>query len=473
MVYQFLEDGAGRVLSEDRRGDLHSFVNHHFPASDIPRQARALYLRNLTRVIPDVGYQPAPLRPSWAAPVPLDMSDSSLRSVSPVHLEYLRNMGVRASASVSIVRDGALWGLIACHHETPRVVPYGIRGACRALAGALARQIKAKEESESYRQRIRLRSIADDVVALLSHEGSLDQALSDHLTELRNMLGGDGAAVLRADELAMDGVCPRETDLRALATWVLARTGGTIFSTDHLSDLYPPAKDFQNRGSGVLALTLSADEPWLLLWFGVEQIENVRWAGNPHKSDSLDSQEPLTPRASFDAWQETIRGRASRWTQPEIEAATRLRSALLEMRQNRRVRELNRQLVEILRDKDTLLQQKEFLIGEIKHRVQNSLQLVSSFLALQARASGNSELQSALGEARRRLSAVALVHRRLYRGDQVQTIDVGRYIEELCADTLSSMGQELGAIRVHRSRTTDRIHRSGSDPGARVHRIDN
>jgi len=145
MIYRLLDDGAGRVVAESRREDLHSFLNQHFPASDIPRQARALYIRNLIRVIPDVSYQPARLRPDWIEPAPLDMADSSLRSVSPVHLQYLVNMDVKASASVSIVKDGVLWGLIACHHLSPRSLSYEIRAACRSMAGSLSRQIKSKK----------------------------------------------------------------------------------------------------------------------------------------------------------------------------------------------------------------------------------------------------------------------------------------------------------------------------------------
>ncbi len=443
MVYHFLDDDVGTVLAEDRRADMHSFLNHHFPASDIPRQARALYLRNLIRLIPDIKYEPAALRPNWTAPVALDMSDSSLRSVSPVHLQYLSNMNVRASASVSILKDSRLWGLIACHNETPRSLTYGVRAACRSLAGNLGRQIRAKEEAEGYRQRIRLRSFEDDMVALLSREGSLDEALSRHLSELSRMMSSDGVAVLRGRELIVNGVCPSEREIHDLTQWLLTKPIQPIFSTDHLSDLYPPASDFTHTGSGLLAVALSIDEPWFLLWFRVEQIETVNWAGNPHKADSLEKPgASLTPRLSFNLWQETVRGRARLWALPEIDAALRLRVALLEVQQNRRMGELNRQLTKIVQDKDVLLQQNEFLIGEVNHRVQNSLQLVSSYLALQARASSNPELLAALEEARRRISAVALVHRRLYRGDQLALVDAARYIEELCADTFAFMGHD-------------------------------
>jgi two-component system, chemotaxis family, sensor kinase Cph1 len=443
MVYRFLDDDVGIVLAEDRRPDMRSFLNHHFPASDIPRQARALYLRNLIRLIPDSGYEPAVLRPNWTAPMPLDMSDSSLRSVSPVHLQYLANMGVRASASVSIVKDGRLWGLIACHNEIPRSLTYSVRAACRSLAGSLSGQIKAKEGAEGYRQRIRLRSFEDDMVALLSREGSLDEALSRHLSELGRMMSSDGVAVLRGRELVTNGVCPSEQEIHDLTQWLRTRTIQPIFSTDHLSDLYSPAFDFTKTGSGLLAVALSADEPWFLLWFRAEQIETVNWAGNPHKPGSLDEpRASLTPRTSFDLWQESVHGRARRWALPEIDAALRLRVALLEVQQNRRMRELNRQLTKIVQDKDLLLQQNEFLIGEVNHRVQNSLQLVSGYLALQARTSTNPELLAALEEARRRISAVSLVHRRLYRSDQLVLVDAARYIEELCADTFAFMGQD-------------------------------
>ena len=442
MVYRFLDDAAGTVLAEDRADGQRSFLHHHFPASDVPLQARALYVRNVLRAIPDAAYQPVPLRPAWTAPAPLDMGDCSLRSVHKLHLVYLRNMGVRASASFSIVRDGVLWGLVACHSETPLSLTYDVRAACRSLVGSLGRQIKAKDEAEGNRQRLRLRSFEDDIAALLSRNGSLDLALSNHLDEIGRMMGGDGVAVLRGRELVVGGACPGEADIRELAAWLAARSLEPVFSTDRLGTLYPGALAFQRCGSGVLSVTLSADEPWLLLWFRAEQVETVNWAGNPHKDFSAGRREPLTPRASFDAWAETVSGRARAWSAPEVEAATRLRATVLEVQQNRRVRELNRQLTVVLLDKDRLLLQKEFLVGEVNHRVQNSLQLVSSFLGLQANTSKNAELQAALGEARRRLSAVALVHRRLYRGDQVEVVEAARYIEELCADTCSFMGPD-------------------------------
>jgi chemotaxis family two-component system sensor kinase Cph1 len=440
MIYRFLDDGVGCVMAEDRRADMHSFLNHHFPASDIPKQARDLYLRNLIRVIPDAAYELVPLRPPLDQS--LDMSDSALRSVSPIHLEYLRNMGVKASASVSIVKDGLLWGLVACHHQTPKHITYDVRAACRSLAGSLGRQIKGKEEADGFRQRIRLLSFEDDIIALLSRDGTLGDALNNHLDEISRMMGADGLAIIRKGEVTTVGVTPGKKDIFDIAEWHVAHNSEAVFWCESLSEVYPAAKAFPELGSGVLILTVSEEDPWMLLWFRVEQVEAVKWAGNPHKPHDVTETTALTPRASFDEWSQTVKGRARRWTLAEVDAASRLRIALLDVMQNRHMRELNRQLTATLQDKDILLQQKEYLIGEVNHRVQNSLQLVSSFLSLQAKASDDAVLKTALAEARRRLSAVALVHRRLYRGDSIGVVDLARYIEELCADTFSFKGQD-------------------------------
>jgi chemotaxis family two-component system sensor kinase Cph1 len=442
MLYRFLDDGAGTVLAEDRRPDLHSFLNHHFPGSDIPQQARALYVRNLLRVIPDVNYIPAPLRPDWHETVPFDMSDSILRSVSPIHLQYLRNMGVAASASVSIVKDGVLWGLVACHNETPRAIPYDIRAACRTLASSLGRQIKTRDETDAYRERLRLRGSEDDMIALLTRHGSLEEEIAHHLDELSRLLSGDGFAVVRGDRISLAGACPPEPDVRQLADWLTGKSVESVFATDRLAVSYPPAKAFQNVAAGVLAMLLSVEEKWLLIWFRAEEVQVVKWAGNPHKAVELKPGETLSPRASFEAWQETVHGRSRRWSLAEIEAAGRIRQELIEVRQNRRLKQLNRQLTETVAEKDLLLNQKQFLVGEVNHRVQNSLQLVSSFLSFQARESADAPFKDAVEEARRRIMAVSLLHRSLYRGDEIGVTDAGRYIEELCENLIASIGNQ-------------------------------
>ena len=441
MVYRFLDDDAGVVLAEDRDPDLNSFLNHHFPASDIPRQARALYVRNRVRVIPDVGYTPAPLISVSNDLTALDMSDLALRSVSPVHIQYLKNMGVGASASVSIVRDGVLWGLIACHSQSPKYLPYDIRLACDALAGSLSRQIRAIDEAAHYRERINLHALEDAVADRLGAEASMGDFFARTGSELCDLLAADGFAAVQGGELHAAGRCPDDGDIRAVSDWVQTLAGQQPYSTNALAEQFPAAAAFQGLASGLLATTLSTEPPTTLMWFRAEHVEVVNWAGNPHKSAPLEPEGQLTPRASFEAWSQTVRGRSRPWTLLEIESANRLMRTIFDARQNRRVRDLNLELTATIADNERLLSQKDFLLKEISHRTQNSLQLVSSFLALQARDVGDEALSAQLGEARRRLSAVALVHRRLYSDIRPETVDLSRYLDDLCTDIRASMDE--------------------------------
>lgn len=440
MIYRFLDDGAGKVLAEERDPERRSFLNHHFPASDIPKQARALYVRTPVRVIPDIDYISAPIRPASHAAV--DLSDVDLRSVSPIHLQYMRNMGIRASASISIIKDGLLWGLVACHHASPRRLSYETRAICHTMAAELARFIRAKEEAKLFRERIRLRNSEDAILSGIEPHMSIEAFFADYSEDLRQLLGADGFAVIYGRSLATAGACPPDETLLRLADWLSTRTVAEPFATQRLASQYPPAALHRDIASGVLAVALSGEVPMLLLWIRAEERMVVEWAGNPHKDTTSDPNAMLTPRTSFEAWTEEVRGCARRWTRAEIETAARLRSQLLEVRQSRRLRELNRQLTATLSEKDGLIQQKDHLLREVNHRVQNSLQLVQSFLALQARSGQEANLQDTLNEAQRRISAVALVHRRLYQADQLETVDLSRYLEELISEMRAAMGDE-------------------------------
>ncbi len=439
MIYRFLDDDAGRVVGEDCDPALGSFMHHHFPATDIPRQARALYVRNRARVIPDINYTPAPIRPEGYAGV--DLSDVSLRSVSPIHLHYLRNMQVGASASISIVKDGVLWGLIACHHNEPKAMPLDIRLAGVALAGGLARQIRAKEEAESYRERLSLRAAEDSLIPAL--KPPLTRAVATRHDDIQRMLDGDGIAVIHAGGIDRYGHTPEPDDIAAIGRWLGDRNTTDAFMTHSLSRVLPEAHTYPDRASGILALPVP-EEQAMVLWFRVEQVEEIEWAGNPHKGVANDPSAVLTPRTSFESWSETVRGRSRRWTLEQVEAAHRLRRALRDANDDRERRRLYSELERAIAEKDAALEQKDVLMKEVDHRVQNSLQLVSAFLSLQAREAGPGPVADQLIEARSRLSAVALVHRRLYRDDQIETIDLARYLDELIGDLKSSLGEEWG-----------------------------
>ena len=422
LVYRFVDEDAGVVLGESLAGDAPSFMHHHFPASDIPRQARALYVRNRVRVISDVLYTPSPIVSASSDLTSIDLSDSTLRSVSPVHIQYLKNMGVAASASMSIVMDGVLWGLIACHHNEPRPLSLNTRLACQAMATSLARLVKAREENELYRERVRLRSHEDAVLGRLGDDAGLDRFFANSGVELSRLLQADGFAAVQGGELFTSGHCPDPIDIRALADHVRVPALLRPVVTDHLAAEFEPAEAYPERAAGLLAMTMSTEVPTILMWFRAEQLQTVKWAGNPHKDVKHTPGASLSPRASFEEWSEKVSGRSRSWTHAEVESATRIVKLMLEARNNSRIRQLNRDLTTTLNENENLLKQKDFLMREVNHRVQNSLALVGAFLKLQAR-SANAETREQLEQAQQRLLAVSLAHRRLYQDDSVEIID--------------------------------------------------
>jgi two-component system, chemotaxis family, sensor kinase Cph1 len=444
MIYRFLEDGTGCVIAEDKDAELSTFVNHHYPASDIPKQARELYVRNVVRVIPDVHYAPVPIVPQIcpATSGPLDMSDCILRSVSPIHVQYLKNMNVSASMSVSIVRDGALWGLVACHHTSPKPVSYEVREVCKHVAQILSQQIAAREEAETFHQVRTLTAVRQKLVTEIGHaEGAIDEALRAQTTNLLELVPADGVAVHTHDVVTTAGHCPTNDQIRALADWLLHANAQGPYSTDRLSESYAPAEAYPTRASGLLGTIVSVGYPLVLLWFRAERAEVVNWAGNPHKPAEPGSRHGmLNPRASFELWRETVHGRSRPWTKAEIDAAQRFQNQLVEISQHRRVEQLNSMLQQKIGEADRLVAQKDLLMREAHHRVQNSLQLVSTMLRLQQREFSDPTVQARFEETQQRILAAAAVHRYLWRSDEIGTVRLDNYLQEIRDSLVESWG---------------------------------
>ncbi|MFO1152551.1 MAG: GAF domain-containing protein [Rhodospirillales bacterium] len=443
MIYRFLADETGSVLAEEKVDQLPTFLNHRFPASDIPRQARELYVRNVIRVIPDVAYTPSDLVTADQRAVPLDMSNCHLRSVSPVHLQYLHNMGVAASASISILADGRLWGLVACHHRSPKPLSLDDRTLCRVIGASLSQQVAHLEQAELYRARLRSRACEDELLTTLARSGSVDDALASHTADLLKTISAHGVAVRRGGRLWTAGRCPDEAQTRALADWVLARSERSVFCSAALSKDYAAAAAFPQIASGLLAVTLSTAEACQLLWFRAEQIQVIEWAGNPHEPLETDGTTgTLNPRRSFELWRETVRGRSEPWSLVEVEAAERIGHGVADLQRKQRINKLNETLEKALSDRDMLLVQKDHRLQESDHRIQNSLQILSSMLTLQLPEITDPLVRMQLQEALSRMHAVSAVHRRLYRTDQPHVIDVEMYLRELMTDIGNSLGTD-------------------------------
>jgi chemotaxis family two-component system sensor kinase Cph1 len=329
LVYRFDEAGHGEVLAEEIEPGYDSYTGHHFPASDIPPQARALYLVNHFRLIADANYRPVPLRARDASltAADIDLSQAQLRSVSPIHLEYMRNMGTLASMSVSIVVDGRLWGLISCHDHAPRFLGTGVRLACEHLGQLLSLQIQSKESNVAVAERLELRQLTLQIVSHLAESDATLQHLASEASLMLRVMRATGAAVVLDDEVWSVGEVPERAQVQELARWI-AGLGVEVYDSDALAAHFAPAAGFAGTAAGVLAMSISQVHRHLILWFRPELVRTVRWAGDPHKPQHVQGGR-IHPRLSFASWVEHIRGHSRPWSVAEVGAAGELRQALI------------------------------------------------------------------------------------------------------------------------------------------------
>ncbi|QIR40268.1 response regulator [Tolypothrix sp. PCC 7910] len=335
MIYQFAPDNSGTVLAEDKAKNLETYLGLHYPAFDIPQPARNLYYNSWLRLIPSVNYQPAKLIPknNPITEKPLNLSHANLRSVSPCHLEYLQNMGVAASMSISLINDKRLWGLIACHHYTPKYVDYEMRKACEFLGQFASLELAYQQEQEMNRYRSQVKLIQEQLRTALSQEASFIEAVfRRNELPLMNLVHAQGAAIILENEVALLGETPTLNEVQALMNWLLEKQCQPIFVTDSLSKIYPQAQQFSTIASGILVISIVLQQKsYHIIWFRPEQIQTVNWAGNPHTSVSISSDDEmrLTPRKSFELWQEIVKETSLPWQSAEMEAALEMRNTLM------------------------------------------------------------------------------------------------------------------------------------------------
>jgi light-regulated signal transduction histidine kinase (bacteriophytochrome) len=341
MIYRFQSDGCGEVITESRLATLPPYLGLRYPASDIPQIARHLYQVNRHRQIPD----------SYAASVPIiteqdvsvDLTFSGLRAVSPVHVQYLQNMGVTASLSFSLLISGQLWGLIACHHRQAVCLSLPVRERCAEMARVFTLTIA------SYTNNQRLIEVTESDKAIKNlgialqqaqwytsfHHESYDSSLGRALLSL---VAAEGAALIdiATQEIITFGITPDRDAIQAQIQWLREYTADPIFATDALPQLYPPAITWQSCASGLLAVRIhcfDADEnasERLFLWWRPEQPQVVYWAGDPRKSALFDDQSQiLSPRSSFEQWVETTSGHSEPWSDADLLRARKFRSLVL------------------------------------------------------------------------------------------------------------------------------------------------
>lgn len=376
MVYRFHADHSGQVVAETKRPDMESYLGLRYPAADIPAQARRLYELNRLRLIVETDYQPCPVEP-FANPLtggPLDLSHAILRSVSPIHREYLRNMGIGASMSISLLdEDGKLWGLIACHHDERRFLSHEVRRTCDFLGQALAWQITAREREAVARQSAESSNLRADLLEQVSTASDLTEALTRDQEGLLAVVDSSAAVVSQGGRTQVIGGEEATRELLDGIRSIMDESG--VFFSDDLSRALGP--DRESHGwSGAAAISLDSHHRDLVVWLRPEYEHDVHW-GHGHEQDPGSQPKRLSPPGSFETWKETVRGRSQPWEPWQMEAARQFRAALVESlaRRAEYLEKLNAELQEASEMKDVFL-------ATVSHELRNPMNAIVGWIHL-------------------------------------------------------------------------------------------
>ena len=445
LVYRFDADWNGEAVAEDMTPDwTRSLLGLRFPASDIPAQARALYTKAKSRFVIDRDCVPVPLVGSQAAGnAPVDLTFAQNRTLSPIHLEYQRNLGVDGSMSISIMVEGRLWGLMIGHHRRPHYVAPETRAAATVVTDAFAMRVQEIETRARWAEQESHLAIEGLLAQRLTRSDDFVHALTAGSSTLLDLFDAAGAAIVSEETVTVLGTTPGELAIRRLAAWLSESLPPerTSYATDALILDHAEAAAYTETASGLLAVFVGAARGHVLMWFRPEVPSTVSWGGDPRKSVLPGSGHvAVLPRRSFERWVEERSGYARPFAAWQVSLAEQLADTVegVVLRQRRAIAKLTA----LLADKERLLAQKDLLTREIDHRVKNSLQIVSAFLQMQRRQVSDPEARQAFAETSARVMSVARVHDSLYQAESVEEVDLGQTIETLCSDLAGMAGDE-------------------------------
>jgi chemotaxis family two-component system sensor kinase Cph1 len=359
MIYRFAADYHGEVVAEAREEDLESWLGLHYPATDIPVQAREMYKINLTRLITDVHATPSNLTTYVANKAyQLDLTHSQLRAVSPIHIEYLKNMKVNTSFSISLIYHDQLWGLIACHNYSPRFIDYKSRESSKLISQILSSALEFRQDEENEQRLKQFRESVDALSRQLLQPGSqIIEALTAHKANLLQVTECTGAVLLYENDIKLLGITPSIPEINELVKWIKESVQDRFYHTSHLKNVYPKAQSFQGIASGLMVCVLSKELNEYILWFKPEFIQTINWAGKQDKEPTVDGAGTvhLSPRKSFEVWSETVIGKSKDWNREEIKAVKRLKEEIvytINLKANQ-IRQLNEKLQKAYQELDT------------------------------------------------------------------------------------------------------------------------
>ncbi len=332
MIYQFDEDWNGRVIAETLEEGMEPYLGLVFPASDVPRQARDLYLKNPYRQIPDSEYVPVKLYPllNPLTDAFIDLSDCNLRSVAAVHIEYLKNMNVQASMSTRVLKDGKLWGLISCHHRTAKFLSYELCSVFELLSGVISTKISQLQIASEFRVGTDLQAIQSRLVEQLYLEEDLVEGLLRNETTLMDLFQAQGVMIAYNRSLQSAGVVPTVDEAQNLIMWLQGNTVEKVFYTSDILSVYDN-EHLSNNIAGFLAIPIHPERGEYILAFRTEVVREIKWGGNPDDAIRFEQdKKSYHPRNSFQMWQQTVKDTSMPWHTREVQIAESFRNMLLE-----------------------------------------------------------------------------------------------------------------------------------------------
>ena len=458
MIYKFHKDGHGEVVAEAKNEELEPLLGFHYPASDIPKQARDLYKVNLIRLIADVQSTPSAIATlEGIEATVLDLSPSVLRAVSPIHIQYLKNMGVASSFSISLLCEGELWGLIACHNYTQRFINYNERESSKLIGQVLSTALSFREQEED---RVKSNRLQEAIVILskgLMRNEDIAKTLFDNKITLLDAVDATGVVLTYGETFYTKGLVPHQTFLSQLLVWLGQNMDYHFYESTNFSSIYPDALPYAQIASGILACRLSKELNEYMIWFKPEIINTIKWAGNPEKPVEVNEENGLKtilPRKSFETWTQQVRAISTPWTSEDVKSALLIREEITFA--------LNKKAVEVRMLNEKLQVAYEELNAfsyTISHDLKNPLSSIKGFGQLLVRnPSLNKQAQLMAERILRSADKMQIMISEVLRYSQIDQnkikptlVNMNALLQELSAELLAGENHQNLSINVNGS----------------------